>query len=82
VMYIPYFSHPIDDRRRSCFLYPGFLQNANSGIGISVPYYFNLEPNYDLMLQSVIWSQRGIIENGTFRYMTKYFQGQFEGSLV
>lgn len=34
------------------------------------------------MLQSVIWSQRGIIENGTFRYMTKYFQGQFEGSLV
>ncbi|WKL76766.1 LPS assembly protein LptD [Francisella tularensis subsp. mediasiatica] len=81
-MYIPYFSHPIDDRRRSGFLYPGFVQNANSGIGISVPYYFNLAPNYDLMLQSVIWSQRGIVENGTFRYMTKYFQGQFEGSLV
>ncbi|MDE5033776.1 LPS-assembly protein LptD, partial [Francisella tularensis subsp. holarctica] len=64
------------------FLYQGFLQNANSGFGISVTYYFHLAPNYDLMLLSVIWSQRGIIENGTFRYMTKYFQGHFEGSLV
>ncbi|MDE4998806.1 LPS-assembly protein LptD, partial [Francisella tularensis subsp. holarctica] len=61
---------------------PGFLQNAYSGIGIYVPYYFNLSPNYDLMLQSGIWSQRGIIENGTFRYMTQYVQGQVEGSVV
>lgn len=82
VMYIPYFSHPINDKRRSGFLYPGFVQNANSGIGISVPYYFNLAPNYDFLLNSVVWSQRGLMEEGTFRYMTKYFQGQFEGSIV
>lgn len=82
VMYIPYFSHPINDKRKSGFLFPGFVQNSNSGIGISVPYYFNLAPNYDFLLNNVIWSERGIMENGTFRYMTKYFEGEFDGSLV
>ncbi|MWY76735.1 LPS-assembly protein LptD, partial [Francisella tularensis] len=79
VMYLPYYSHPTSNKRRSGFLNLNFVQNQRSGWGVSIPYYFNLAPNYDLMLQSVIWSQRGIIENGTFRYMTKYFQGQFEG---
>ena len=82
VMYVPFFSYPINNQRRSGFLFPSFVQNANSGIGLSVPYYFNLAPNYDLLLNNVIWSERGIMENGTFRYMTKYFQGQFEGSIV
>lgn len=75
VMYIPYFSHPINDKRKSGFLFPGFVQNSNSGIGVSVPYYFNLAPNYDFLLNNVIWSERGIMENGTFRYMTKYLKG-------
>ncbi|AIT09158.1 LPS biosynthesis protein [Candidatus Francisella endociliophora] len=82
VMYIPYFSHPINNKRKSGFLFPGIVQNQNGGYGVSVPYYFNLAPNYDLMLETVLWSERGLMENGTFRYMTDYFQGQFEGSIV
>lgn len=82
VFYLPYFSHPINNKRKSGFLIPNVVNNTNSGYGISIPYYFNLAPNYDLMLETVLWSDRGLMENGTFRYMTDYFKGQFEGSIV
>ncbi|WP_150466809.1 LPS-assembly protein LptD [Francisella sp. SYW-9] len=82
VLYIPYYSHPIDDKRRSGFLMPSILQNTNVGYGISIPYYFNLAPNYDLLLDTVLWSKRGLMENGTFRYMSENTQEQFEGSIV
>ncbi|WP_193790878.1 LPS-assembly protein LptD [Francisella uliginis] len=82
VMYIPYFSYPISDKRKSGFLTPDFFQNENSGFGVAIPYYFNLAPNYDLLLNSVLWSERGIMENATFRYMSEYTKNQFEGSIV
>ncbi len=82
VLYFPYFSHSINNKRRSGLLTPNIVQSENTGVGISVPYYFNLAPNYDLMLETVIWQKRGLMENGTFRYMTDYFQGQVEGSIV
>ncbi|MBK2094558.1 LPS-assembly protein LptD [Francisella philomiragia] len=82
VMYLPYFSHTLSDKRKSGFLSPGFVENQRSGFGVSIPYYFNLAPNYDLLLNNVVWSERGIMENATFRYMNKYFNTQFEGSIV
>ena len=82
VMYIPYFSHPTDNKRKSGLLTPNIVNTEKTGYGISIPYYFNLAPNYDLMLETVLWEKRGLMENGTFRYMTDYFQGQFEGSIV
>ncbi|API86383.1 LPS-assembly protein LptD [Francisella uliginis] len=82
VMYLPYFSHPISDKRRSGFLMPSFAQNGNSGLALSVPYYFNLAPNYDLLLNSIFWTDRGLMEDGTFRYKSEYTENQFEGSIV
>ncbi|MED7820371.1 MULTISPECIES: LPS-assembly protein LptD [unclassified Francisella] len=82
IIYVPYISEPLNNKRRSGFLTPGFVQNDNAGYGVSIPYYFNLAPNYDLLLESVLWSKSGIMENGTFRYINKYSQSQLEGSIV
>ncbi|AJC49384.1 LPS-assembly protein LptD [Allofrancisella guangzhouensis] len=82
VMYIPYFSYPISNKRKSGFLTPNFVNSELSGYGVAIPYYFNLAPNYDLLLETVFWLKRGLMENGTFRYMTDTFEGQFEGSIV
>ncbi|MDE4969966.1 LPS-assembly protein LptD, partial [Francisella tularensis subsp. holarctica] len=73
---------PTSTKRRSGFLKLNFVQNQRSGWGVSIPYYFNLAANYDLLLQTFIWSERGIMENATLRYMDKYFKSQFEGSIV
>jgi LPS-assembly protein len=48
VLYIPWFSFPIDDRRKSGFLYPTIgSSNTERGIFLSTPYYLNLAPDYD-----------------------------------
>ena len=51
VLYIPWFTFPIDDRRKSGFLYPTIgSSNTQRGVFLSTPYYFNLAPNYDATL--------------------------------
>lgn len=82
IMYLPYFSHPINNKRRSGFLMPNFIGNGNAGFGVSIPYYFNLAPNYDLLLNTVLWSERGLQENATLRYMNEHFESEFDGSIV
>ncbi|MFT6219669.1 MAG: LPS-assembly protein, partial [Rickettsiales bacterium] len=49
VFYVPYLSTPIpSSKRKSGVLYPSYVHSSKMGIGLSVPYYFNLAPNKDL----------------------------------
>jgi LPS-assembly protein len=61
VLYIPWFSFPIDDRRKSGFLYPTVgSSNTESGIFLSIPYYLNLAENYDTTVTPTYIGGRGI----------------------
>lgn len=82
VLYIPYLSHPINDKRRSGFLMPQYASTQGAGFGVTIPYYFNLAPNYDLLVGATVWSKAGVMGDATFRYMTDYFNGQFSGSFL
>lgn len=79
-MYLPYFTFPLDDRRKSGFLYPTFGSSSYSGIYLSTPYYLNLAPNYDATIDPRYYSDRGFMLGGEFRYLlpksngTVYFQ--------
>ncbi len=68
-LYLPYFSFPIDNRRKSGFLYPTFANNGNSGFMFSIPYYLNLAPNYDATLTPQVYTERGVMLGGQFRYL-------------
>lgn len=68
-LYLPYFTFPIDDRRKSGFLYPTFANNGNSGFMLSIPYYLNLAPNYDATLTPQLYTERGLMLDGQFRYL-------------
>ncbi len=69
VAWFPYLRFPIDESRQSGFLLPSVGQDSDGGTDISIPYYFNLAPNYDLTysLRS-IW-KRGIANELEFRHM-------------
>ncbi|MES2204659.1 MAG: LPS assembly protein LptD [Pseudomonadota bacterium] len=71
VMYLPYFSFPLDDRRKSGLLYPSFTNSSNSGYSFVIPYYANLAPNYDLTLYPNFYEERGTYLNSDFRYLTR-----------
>jgi LPS-assembly protein len=73
VFYLPWFSFPIDNRRKSGFLFPTFgTSNVGSGAFLSAPYYFNLAPNYDLTMTPQYISGRGAHTEAEFRYLNRY----------
>ena len=81
-LYLPYFSFPTDDRRKSGFLYPTLGNTSRSGFELSVPYYFNLAPNYDATLDPRYYSRRGPLLAGEFRYLLPGSSGQLNAEYV
>lgn len=83
ILPIPYFNFPIDDRRTTGFLTPSFGYTNDGGVQLSVPYYLNLAPHYDLTLTPRYLGSRGAMLQGEFGYLTNGFgQGQIWGSYL
>ena len=76
VMYLPYLTLPISDKRTSGFLIPNITSSSNNGLDLSIPYYFNLAPNYDLTLTPRQLTNRGLQLNNSFRYLVDEHQGE------
>ena len=76
VFYTPYIYFPIDDRRQSGFLPPTIASSSDNGFTLKTPYYFNLAPNYDATLYPTYMTDRGLLMEGEFRYLTKSSEGQ------
>ena len=75
-LYLPYFTFPVDNRRKSGFLYPTFGNSSRSGLMFGIPYYLNLAPNYDATLEPRLYTSRGLLLAGEFRYLTAGSSGQ------
>lgn len=78
VFWVPYASFPLDDRRKSGFLYPDIGYSNDRGFELATPYYLNLAPNYDLTLTPRLMTQRGVMLGGQFRYLTDSSRGTVE----
>lgn len=75
VLYTPYISFPIDERRISGFLTPSFSDNKDNGFDLTIPYYWNIAPNYDLTVWPRYMSKRGGMLSSKLRYLSKTNQG-------
>ncbi len=78
IFYAPYFSFPIDKNRKSGFLFPSIGYSKNSGYGLTLPYYFNLAPNYDATFTPNFFSNRGVLLDGLFNYLTPRNHGNIK----
>ena len=58
--YLPWADFPLSDSRRSGVLSPTFGTSNKVGVDLSVPYYFNLAPNYDDTLTLRYMGLRGL----------------------
>jgi LPS-assembly protein len=76
-MYLPYFTFPLDDRRKSGFLYPTFGSSSRSGLFLNLPYYWNIAPNYDATITPGYYSDRGFMLGTEFRYLLPRSNGTF-----
>ena len=83
VLAVPYFNFPIDDRRTTGILNPGFGFTNDGGFELAVPVYLNLAPNYDATVTPRLITDRGIFAQGEFRYLTENFgKGTISGSYL
>ncbi|WP_232820867.1 LPS assembly protein LptD [Dyella sp. C11] len=75
--WLPTFTFPINDDRKSGFLTPTIGNSSRSGFMVNAPYYLNLAPNYDATLDPRIYTDRGVMLAGEFRYLEPGSLGQF-----
>ena len=78
VFYTPYLSFPIDDRRRSGFLTPGFGRSDRGGFDLRLPYYWNIAANRDATLVPRYLERRGLMLDTEWRYLNRRSQGQLD----
>lgn len=77
VFWSPYLSFPVRREKKTGVLFPTVGYTSRSGFDVTVPYFINLAPNYDLTLFPRYLSKRGTMLGAEFRYLQPSYSGQF-----
>ncbi|MGN6234127.1 MAG: LPS-assembly protein LptD [Trinickia sp.] len=78
----PWLPFPLSSERRSGLLPPTFSMSSTNGFELSVPYYFNIAPNRDLLLTPRLISKRGVQTQALFRYLSPTYSGSLTGEFL
>lgn len=70
LMYLPWLSWPLNDRRQSGFLNPRLSLTDSTGISLEMPWYWNIAPNADATFTPRYMDKRGLQLQNEFRYLT------------
>jgi len=82
ILYSPYLTFPLSNERKSGFLTPVMGSTSTRGIEMSLPYYFNLAPNYDATLTPRLMTKRGLQFNSQFRYLFPDIAGEADAEVL
>ncbi|KTD65298.1 organic solvent tolerance protein [Legionella spiritensis] len=82
VFYTPYLSFPTSRERKSGFLMPVVGSSNVGGVDFSLPYYWNIAPNYDATLIPHVYTRRGLMMGGQFRFLTEQSAGVISGNFL
>jgi LPS-assembly protein len=78
LLYTPWISFPLSRQRKSGLLAPSFGTTGNSGTEFSLPYYWNIAPNYDATITPRLMQKRGLQLGGEFRYLQPNYAGTLQ----
>jgi LPS-assembly protein len=68
IAYLPYLSSPDPTvKRKTGFLMPSYHTGSNTGIGVEIPFYWAIAPDYDLTVNPRITSKQGLLGQAEFR---------------
>ena len=82
IWYLPKAGFPINDERKTGFLFPSFGNSERSGAIVDVPYYFNIAPHKDATAVLTYLSKRGVQLRGEYRYLGENHSGSFRGEFL
>ncbi len=75
ILYTPWIDFPLDGGRKSGLLFPTF-STGSDGLQVSLPYYWNIAPNYDATITPRYIEQRGMMLGLEGRYLLPDARGQ------
>lgn len=78
ILYAPFISFPVGDERKSGFLFPTIGTSSRSGYSLSVPWYWNVAPNYDATFTPTYFTKRGVKLDTELRYMDSFGEAQLD----
>lgn len=82
IAYMPWAEFPLSGGRQSGFLPMTVGATNSTGFDTTVPYYFNIAPNYDATLAPRWMSERGLQVGGEARYLTPVSSGSLRGEYL
>lgn len=82
ILYTPWFTFPLDDRRKSGFLYPNLGHNSDTGFEIGAPWYWNIAPNHDAVIEPRYYTNRGFMLATEYRFLTRRSNGSLEADYL
>ncbi|MFQ3306823.1 MAG: LPS-assembly protein [Candidatus Midichloriaceae bacterium] len=83
IFYTPYLAIPTPKaKRKSGFLAPKFKNSNVLGFQLSLPYYFNISPNMDLIYTPEFISKKGVLNSFEFRHLARYGSYNINGNLL
>lgn len=82
VMYLPYFSYPVTDERKSGLLFPSFGSSDQRGFELETPFYWNIRPNMDATIVPHYMGKRGIQLGTEYRFLLRKHEGNLWGDYL
>lgn len=75
ILYTPWMDFGLNSNRRSGFLSPSYGSTSMGGTELTLPYYWNIAPNYDATIAPREIAKRGMQLNNEFRYLEPGYYG-------
>lgn len=75
VLYVPWMTFPIDDRRKTGLLFPSISSSSENGVDITQPVYLNLHPQADATVAPRYVENRGQGGELEGRYLVRAGEG-------
>ena len=71
LFYSPWLSFPLNNERKSGFLYPQVGSTSDNGLDLAIPWYWNIAPNMDATFTPRWIGDRGPMLGSEFRFLTQ-----------
>ncbi|MFZ2855381.1 MAG: LPS assembly protein LptD, partial [Rhodocyclaceae bacterium] len=82
ILYSPWMSFSLNNNRKSGLLAPTFGSTSNSGLELTLPYYWNIAPHMDATIAPRLLGKRGMQVGSEFRYLGETYSGEARAEVL
>ena len=82
IAYLPWISFPLNDARKSGFLFPEISTSSRSGGMLATPWYWNIAANQDATFVPTYYTNRGLDMGVQYRFLSASNRGSIDASYL